>query len=91
MSKKDNLPFQNVSAVIGQVTSANELWDLDGFSNSCEGNRLQLLCFVRRWQHRQTATHWLLSETQKAQERRWRTHGAQVTVGFKYLEAKLTV
>lgn len=70
MSKKDNLPFQNVSAVIGQVTSANELWDLNGFSHSCEENRLRLLGFVTRWQHQQASTQRVVNKTQRHEGKR---------------------
>lgn len=52
------LPFQNVSVVIGQVTSANELWDLNGFGHSWEEKRLCLLHFVTRWQHQRTSGWW---------------------------------
>lgn len=44
-SKIKNLPFQNVSVVIGQVASANELWDLNGFCHGWEEKKTVFTSF----------------------------------------------
>lgn len=45
-------PFQDISVVICQVTSANKLWDLNGFSHSwAEKKILCLLHIITRWHH----------------------------------------
>lgn len=43
-------PFKDISVVIGQVTSSNELWDLYGFSHSW-AEKKSSFNIITRWQH----------------------------------------
>lgn len=44
-------PLQDISVVVCQVTSANELWDLNGFCHSWAEQTVYLHHFNTRWQH----------------------------------------
>lgn len=49
-------PFQDISVVICEVTSANKLRNFNSFSHSWAEKTLYLLCIITRWQHQHVST-----------------------------------
>lgn len=80
-SKSKNLPFQNVSVVIGQVASANELWDLNGFCHSWEEKKTVVTSFCHTVAASANISGWW-AKLGDAGKKIKDPYGAQVNVAF---------